>query len=523
MAVSGMPARDRSAVLAVAGVSVAVLAVLAAQADARAVGALPSDTALDLAVGLTFVLASFLAIGSPSERLLIGAVGPAWLAGSVFGSARSLHQGILAVALLAFPTGRVPGLLRHALAFGAILVSCEIVPQLGVAALFATIAAVALASLPTPGRGSAYPAAASTSIAAALLFSWWALHRATLASPLVVYEITMLAVAVAFPLATRAAVRSRARLEDQVLGDARVAGLPGLRRVLAGVLDDPDLTIDLWDGRAHAYVDSGAGGLSRTRLQDGFPVFDGDQLLARVITTSPAFADGPTAAAVGAAVRLAVINHWLRDQQAQRIADLEASRARLLAASDRERERVASRLLAGPRASLEEAHCLLSTAGQVPDPELSALIVAAAQEVAAAADEVQRIVGGAPPTALGAGELRAAIEELAARCPMEVSLELAVDAAADATTETVLFYVCSEALANASKHSNATLVTIDLSCLDERLLLRVHDDGRGGADAQGSGLQGLADRAEAGGGTLDVSSPAGGGTTITALIPRQRV
>jgi signal transduction histidine kinase len=509
-------------ILVLAGFGFFVLAILAARADSRASGSRPVLTTLDLAVGFVFVVAAALAIGSPGERLIIGAVGPAWLAGSVFASARSLHQGALAVALLAFPTGRVGGLPRRVLAFGAILVSCEIVPQLGVAAILAGIAVIALATVPGTRDALAYPAAASISVAGALVFSWWALGRSTVASPLVVYEITLIAVALAFPLATRTAAQSRAALADHLIGDPRFAGLPGLRQVLSGVLVDPDLEIDLWDAQAHSYVDSGADGGTETPSSDGFMVFDGDQLLARVVTTSPALADRPTAAAVASAVRLAVTNQRLREQQMRRIVDLEASRARLLAAADRERERIATRLFAGPGAILQEACNRLSTVGGDDDPELSALVEAAADEVVAAASEVQRIVEGAPPTSLGEGGLLRAIEGLAARSPVQVRLALSADAVADAASETVLFYVCSEALANASKHSAAQHVVIDLQHGYDQLVLRVHDDGRGGADANGSGLQGLADRAAAAGGTLEVRSPAGGGTTVTAVLPHTR-
>jgi signal transduction histidine kinase len=521
MAVLGTRARNRPRMLVVAGFGVLVLAAFAARADAQAVGSRSALTTLDLAVGFAFVLAPALALGSPGERLLIGAVGPAWLAGSVFASARSLHQGVLAVALLAFPTGRLAGLPRQILAFGAILVACEMAPQLGVAALFAAIAVAALATIADARGGSAYPAAASISVTAGLVFSWWALRRSAVASPVVVYEIILIAVALAFPVATRMAARSRAALADRLLGDPRFAGLPGLRQVLSGVLADPDLKIDPWDAQAHAYVDSGNDEWTGSP-STGFTVFDGDQLLARVVTTSPALVDRPTATAVGSAVRLVVINQRLREQQARRIADLEVSRARLLAAADRERERMAERLRTGPGAALHEARNKLSTVGDDDNPELCALVEIAAEEVAAAAKEVQRIVDGAPPTALGAGELRRAIEGLAAGSPVEVRLALAADTAADATIETVLFYVCSEALANATKHSAAKHVVIDLQHAHAQLVLLVHDDGRGGADASGSGLQGLADRVAAAGGTLEIRSPTGGGTTVTAVLPHHR-
>jgi signal transduction histidine kinase len=521
MAVLGTPARDRSAVVTVAAVGVIVLALLAARADARAVGGSPPLTVLDLAVGFAFVLASIPATGALHERLLVGAVGIAWFAGSVFTFARSLHQGVLAVALLAFPAGRLAGVPRQLLGIGSVAVAFGVVPQPGVAALFAAVTVVAFATGGSNRPVAVYPAAAAAAVAAVLVFSWWAVRRSAIVSPLVLYEAILIAVAIGFPPAMRAVARSRARLADRVLGDARVAGLPGLQLVLAGVLDDPDLRIDLWDADAGTYVDFAGGVCQATPSADGLSVFDGDHLLARVITTSPAVADQPTAYAVIAAVRLAVVNRRLHDQQAQRVADVEASRARLLAAADRERERVAARLRTEAGASLERARAKLAAARTEGDPELSGRIEFASSEVAAAATEVQRIVAGVPPTALGAGSLHGAIAALAARSPAKVTLNLADDAAADTAAETTLFYVCSEALANASKHAGATHVVIDLQRHDDRLLLSVHDDGQGGADTAGSGLQGLADRLAAAGGHLTIDSPPGGGTTVTAAVPQR--
>jgi hypothetical protein len=126
----GTPARDRSAVVTVAAaVGVIVLALLAARADARAVGGSPPLTVLDLAVGFAFVLASIPATGALHERLLVGAVGIAWFAGSVFTFARSLHQGVLAVALLAFPAGRLAGVPRQLHSIGSVAVAFGVVPN----------------------------------------------------------------------------------------------------------------------------------------------------------------------------------------------------------------------------------------------------------------------------------------------------------------------------------------------------------------------------------------------------------
>jgi len=86
--------------------------------------------------------------------------------------------------------------------------------------------------------------------------------------------------------------------------------------------------------------------------------------------------------------------------------------------------------------------------------------------------------------------------------------------------ETAAYYVVSEALTNAAKHSRASAVRVAATCADGLLTVEIADDGAGGAGAgRGSGLRGLADRVEALGGTLTVSSPAGQGTTLRAELP----
>jgi signal transduction histidine kinase len=509
----------RSGAMAIAAVGALLLAGLAARADARG-GASVDSIALDLGVGLAFVLMACLATGAVDERLLVAAVGAAWFVGSVVPAALSLHQVVLAVALLAFPAGRLRDLPRRLLAVCMIPVAGQFVSQPGTAALFVAVAIVLLVTAATSGPATMFPVAAAAAVAAALLFYWWAARRVTSTSPLVVYEAALVAVAAAFPLATRAVARTDRRLADRVLAQGHLdPGLPGLQRVLASVLSDPDLRLDAWDpeGSAFAPADVG-GGVDVTEME----VYDQGAPLARVTSRSPAIRDRPSVMALSAAVRLVAANQRLREAQAGQVSDLEASRMRLLAATDRERERVAARLREGVGVSLSTATEGLSRftwAGY--DDGLRETVAFALTEVEAAAAEVDRIVSGAPPAVLGEGELRAAVATLADRSIMPVSLSLAADASGDAAAETALFYVCAEALTNAAKHSGAASVAIELREHEGELALTIRDDGRGGADPAGSGLQGLADRLAAAGGSFTVDSPPGRGTTVRALVPRR--
>jgi signal transduction histidine kinase len=85
--------------------------------------------------------------------------------------------------------------------------------------------------------------------------------------------------------------------------------------------------------------------------------------------------------------------------------------------------------------------------------------------------------------------------------------------------ETAAYYICSEALANASKHAAATTASVSVARAGPCVRIEIQDDGRGGADPAGTGIVGLRDRAEALGGSLTVVSPPGRGTTIVAALP----
>ena len=116
--------------------------------------------------------------------------------------------------------------------------------------------------------------------------------------------------------------------------------------------------------------------------------------------------------------------------------------------------------------------------------------------------------------------LQAALKALARRSAVPVELDLRVERRLPDPVEVAAYYAVSEALANAAKHARASVVHVEVDALDATLRLTIRDDGIGGADpARGSGLTGLRDRIEAVGGTFNVTSPDGGGTTLLIEIP----
>ena len=116
--------------------------------------------------------------------------------------------------------------------------------------------------------------------------------------------------------------------------------------------------------------------------------------------------------------------------------------------------------------------------------------------------------------------LQEALKALARRSAVAVELDQRVERRLPDQVEVAAYYAVSEALANAAKHARASVVHVELGTPDASLRLAIRDDGIGGADpARGSGLTGLRDRIEAVGGTIDVTSPADGGTTLLITIP----
>jgi signal transduction histidine kinase len=184
---------------------------------------------------------------------------------------------------------------------------------------------------------------------------------------------------------------------------------------------------------------------------------------------------------------------------------------------DRQRARLAVDLEATVLTEVAAAAAQLDAVA--PRDGSSQSLAIARAELASIKVDMLGLVRGVPPSPLGGGGLPRALTHLAAQAPFAVELHVDPDVKAAERTETVLFYVCSEALANAAKHGSATRVDVGLTQLRGWVTLVVQDDGPGGADPSGRGLLGLADRVESVGGELLVRSPLGEGTTVSASVP----
>jgi signal transduction histidine kinase len=207
-------------------------------------------------------------------------------------------------------------------------------------------------------------------------------------------------------------------------------------------------------------------------------------------------------------------------------ADLDKSRARILAAADGSRRRIERDLHDGAQQRLATlAVQLRAAAGDLTaGPEkLRDVLEQGANEVTAALNEVRDIARGIHPAVLSQGGLAPALQALARRSAVPVKLAVSTGGRPAEHIEVTAYYVVSELLTNATKHARASVVRVTVEQRDQRLHLSVRDDGVGGADpARGSGLIGLRDRVEAIGGTAVIQSPAGAGTTVLVTLPLDR-
>jgi signal transduction histidine kinase len=208
---------------------------------------------------------------------------------------------------------------------------------------------------------------------------------------------------------------------------------------------------------------------------------------------------------------------------AQSRAELVASRARIVAAADEARRRIERDLHDGIQQHLVSLTLDLRTVQAAVPPGLAELeggLSRIAERVTGVFDHARELSHGIHPAILSESGLQAALKALARRSAVPVELDLRVERRLPDHVEVAAYYAVSEALANAAKHARASAVQVELGADDAMVRLTVRDDGIGGADpAQGSGLVGLSDRIEAVGGTLDVTSPTGGGTTLLIEIP----
>ena len=226
---------------------------------------------------------------------------------------------------------------------------------------------------------------------------------------------------------------------------------------------------------------------------------------------------------VCAAAGLTLENERLQAELRARLTELQASRARLVEATEAERRRIERDLHDGTQqrlVSIAMSLGLLELKMPMGAAQARPIVREARESLTAALAELRELTHGIHPTILTERGLPTALEELCQRAALPAHLQLDLDQRLPDRVESAAYFVVSEALTNAAKHSHASEVRVKAARAGELLIVEVADDGIGGATVGGgTGLRGLTDRVEALGGTLTVTSPLGQGTMLHAELP----
>ena len=416
------------------------------------------------------------------------------------------RMALLGGLFIAFPLATGIAILRHRLYDIDVVINRALVYGTLTMLLGATYAAIALLLGVALGSGSAPATGAAT-----------------------------LAVAVAFrPL--------RARLQDEVdrrlhragydalhrvaayLEEVRAgtAAPEGVERLLRDVLGDARLELRFLLPEGGGYVDvRGTPAVDApSDAREQTPIERAGTRLGMVLH-DPAAQERPdllprVVAAAGLAMEIARLRAELRRQ----LDEVAASRARIVAAGDAERQRIERNLHDGAQQRLVSIGLALRHAQHELGPEAAVrqTLEGALTEIGDAIGELRELARGLRPPQLDDG-LAPALQELASRAAMPVAVDATAERFPDGV-ETAAYFVACEALTNATKHAHASRVTLSAQRRNGSLVICVADDGVGGAaPGNGTGLSGLRDRVGAHGGTLRIESERGAGTRLIAELP----
>lgn len=388
-------------------------------------------------------------------------------------------------------------------------------------------------------RGS-IPARAVAFLMPVALFAW----TATVAALVVTYAVetnadkvllTVSLVAVAsIPVSFVAGVAHTRNMRSRVADLMRITREGADRGLwaesLARTLRDASVRVYWWDEEKGRYADAAGTPIdaadadprgSHSILPVASPLGAPIALIRhdRVLTDNMRLLDG-----VSSALRLSVDNGRLRSEIERTLEHVRQSRQRIVEAGVEARRRIERDLHDGAQQHLVSLGMRLrlaaNAARDTDEVQLATELEGTIAMLNMALRELRELAHGIHPSLLSSGGLSLAVPEVAGRCPIPVEVDVQAEGRLPELIESTAYFVLAEALANVAKHSGASRAWVRAHVVGEELELTVRDNGVGGASLdKGTGMLGISDRVEAVGGTLDLESPAGAGTTLTARIP----
>ena len=483
----------------------------------------PELFGLDAAAGFSLVFLGLAAWAQrPESRVgpIMSAAGFAWFLGTLWSPAVYLHRGPLAHLLLSYPRGRLSSRFDRAAVVGAYAYAAAY-PVAGndYATIAFALGLIALVARRYVLWGGPERRARLTALAAAAAFGLVLLLSAATRidgvnaerAVLFAYDLVVLIIAVGLFADLLWGRWTQAAMTGLVVDLGDPVGTGPLRNSLARALGDHTLVVAYRLPDRTGYVDEVGRPVELPTAGGGRAVtsIDEDGIRIAVLVHDTAVLDDPElVSAVAAATRLAISNARLQAEVLARVAEVAASRRRIVEAGDEQRRRLERELRQGAAGRLARVAELVVAV----DPELDRQLVGARAELA-------EFARGIHPATLTERGLAAALGELSAGASLPVDIA-APSERFPAPVEAAAYFVCSEALANVAKYAQASRATVMVEANGGTLRVQIADDGIGGADPScGSGLRGLEDRLEAIGGRMKVKSESGRGTRLIAEIP----
>lgn len=291
-----------------------------------------------------------------------------------------------------------------------------------------------------------------------------------------------------------------------------------LQRLIGGALGDPSARLGFWSDDAATLIDSTghpievAPDVAEARIHSS----DGTRLGSIL---HDAAVDPLLVEAVGATATLALRNERLRAELRRQLAEVEKSRERIAEAADNERRRIERDLHDGAQQGLLALGAALGSIRSKSEGEIAADLDEVIADLRDIIAELREFARGVHPPILTERGLGAAIEALAERAATPVTVNV-TKVRCRPSAEAAVYFLVSEAIANATRHAEPSVIDIEVSVDRGMLRVLVTDDGRGGAmQVPGGGLQGLSDRFVALGGRLEVTGRSAGGTTVAGSVP----